>query len=223
MINLMNKKKKIEPSPWTLIKAEDGFVFDLNDAENQETIEKMLNKSFKGRSGYSDDHLVGYYILLERYLKQAKAFESRERILGYLKAVARIHYLSGFLNSRRRSKYEISSADIMGVMQKGTPIAPRRDYQSQAGYTDQQLDSFYSKNADVKSMTIEESIILGIDLERLLDAVHEKDKHMLDLIITGHRHVDIAQDMGLKENTASTMVKRLKGKLSTAWREQYEA
>jgi len=219
MINLMNRKKQIEPSPWTLIKAEDGFVFDLNDAENQETIEKMLHKSFRGRSGYSDDHLVSYYILLERYLKQVKAFENRERILGYLKAVARIHYLSGFLNSRRRSKYEISSSDIMGVMQKGTPVAPRRDHQ----YTDHQLDSFYSRNADAKSMTIEDSMIIEMDLAELLDAVHEKDKYMLGLIINEYRHVDIARDMGLKDNTAFTMVNRLKKKLRTAWRERYEA
>jgi DNA-directed RNA polymerase specialized sigma24 family protein len=203
-----------------MIKAEDGTVFDLNDADNQRTIEKMLGKSFKGRSGYSDDHVVSYYILLERYLKQAKIFENRERILGYLKAVARIHYLSGYLNARRRLRYEIASSDIMSVMQKGTPIATSRDYQS---YNDQQLDCFYSRNSDVNSMTIEDSMIMQMDLADLLDGVHEKDQYMLSLIIDEYRHIDIARDMGLKANTAFTMVNRLKKKLRTRWREQYEA
>jgi DNA-directed RNA polymerase specialized sigma24 family protein len=203
-----------------MIKAEDGTDFDLNDADNQQVIEKMLGKSFKGRSGYSDDHVVSYYILLERYLKQAKIFENRERILGYLKAVARIHYLSGYLNARRRLRYEIASSDIMSVMQKGTPIATSRDYQS---YNDQQLDCFYSRNSDVNSMTIEDSMIMQMDLADLLDGVHEKDQYMLSLIIDEYRHIDIARDMGLKANTAFTMVNRLKKKLRTRWREQYEA
>ena len=219
MINLLSRQKP-KAENWTMIKAEDGTVFDLNDADNQTTIEKMLGKSFKGRSGYSDDHVVSYYILLERYLKQAKIFENRERILGYLKAVARIHYLSGYLNARRRLRYEIASSDIMSVMQKGTPIATSRDYQS---YNDQQLDCFYSRNSDVNSMTIEDSMIMQMDLADLLDGVHEKDQYMLSLIIDEYRHIDIARDMGLKANTAFTMVNRLKKKLRTRWREQYEA
>jgi hypothetical protein len=219
MINLLSRQKP-KAENWTMIKAEDGTDFDLNDADNQQVIEKMLGKSFKGRSGYSDDHVVSYYILLERYLKQAKIFENRERILGYLKAVARIHYLSGYLNARRRLRYEIASSDIMSVMQKGTPIATSRDYQS---YNDQQLDCFYSRNSDVNSMTIEDSMIMQMDLADLLDGVHEKDQYMLSLIIDEYRHIDIARDMGLKANTAFTMVNRLKKKLRTRWREQYEA
>ena len=219
MINLLSRQKP-KAENWTMIKAEDGTDFDLNDADNQQVIEKMLGKSFKGRSGYSDDHVVSYYILLERYLKQAKIFENRERILGYLKAVARIHYLSGYLNARRRLRYEIASSDIMSVMQKGTPIATSRDYQS---YNDQQLDCFYSRNSDVNSMTIEDSMIMQMDLADLLDGVHEKDRYMLSLIIDEYRHIDIARDMGLKANTAFTMVNRLKKKLRTRWREQYEA
>ena len=219
MINLLSRQKP-KAENWTMIKAEDGTVFDLNDADNQTTIEKMLGKSFKGRSGYSDDHVVSYYILLERYLKQAKIFENRERILGYLKAVARIHYLSGYLNARRRLRYEIASCDIMSVMQKGTPIATRRDYQS---YNDQQLDCFYVRNSDVESIAVEDSMILEMDLADLLDGVHEKDQYMLSLIIDEYRHIDIARDMGLKANTAFTMVNRLKKKLRTRWREQYEA
>ncbi len=219
MINLVSRQKP-KAENWTMIKAEDGSIFDLNDADNQQVIEKMLGKSFKGRSGYSDDHVVSYYILLERYRKQAKIFENRERILGYLKAVARIHYLSGYLNARRRLRYEIASSDIMSVMQKGTPIATSRDYQS---YNDQQLDCFYSRNSDVNSMTIEDSMIMQMDLADLLDGVHEKDQYMLSLIIDEYRHIDIARDMGLKANTAFTMVNRLKKKLRTRWREQYEA
>jgi DNA-directed RNA polymerase specialized sigma24 family protein len=219
MINLLSRQKP-KAENWTMIKAEDGTDFDLNDADNQQVIEKMLGKSFKGLSGYSDDHVVSYYILLERYLKQAKIFENRERILGYLKAVARIHYLSGYLNARRRLRYEIASSDIMSVMQKGTPIATSRDYQS---YNDQQLDCFYSRNSDVNSMTIEDSMIMQMDLADLLDGVHEKDQYMLSLIIDEYRHIDIARDMGLKANTAFTMVNRLKKKLRTRWREQYEA
>lgn len=224
MINLVSRQKP-KAQNWTMIKAEDGTVFDLNDADNQTTIEKMLGKSFKGGSGYSDDHVVSYYILLERYLKQAKIFENRERILGYLKAVARVHYLSGFLNSRRRLKYEISSSDIMGVMKAGRNSSQwaSRDYQNQASYTDQQLDCFYSRNSDVNSMTIEDSMIMQMDLADLLDGVHEKDQYMLSLIIDEYRHIDIARDMGLKANTAFTMVNRLKKKLRTRWREQYEA
>ena len=90
MINLVSRQKP-KAENWTMIKAKDGSIFDLNDADNQQTIEKIVRRSFKGRAGYSDDHLVSYYVLLEKYLKQAKAFDDRNRILGYLKAVAGIH------------------------------------------------------------------------------------------------------------------------------------
>ena len=69
----------------------------------------------------------------------------------------------------------------------------------------------------------EDSIIHQMDLDDLLDGVHEKDRYMLDLMIDEYRHIDIARDMGLKANTAFTMVNRLKKKLRTRWREQYEA
>lgn len=219
MINLLSRQKPKTES-WTMIKAEDGTVFDLNDADNQEVIEKIVRRSFKGRSGYSDDHLVSYYVLLERYLKQAKIFDDRNRILGYLKAVAGIHYLSGYLNSTRRIKYEISNNDILRVdsrqaIHHGAWYRPH--------YNEQHLDYFYQNNSTIKPISPEDSIIHQLDLEDLLDGVHEKDRYMLDLMIDEYRHIDIARDMGLKANTAFTMVNRLKKKLRTRWREQYEA
>lgn len=219
MINLLSRQKPKAES-WTMIKAEDGTVFDLNDADNQETIEKIVRRSFKGRAGYSDDHLATYYILLEKYLKQAKSFDDRNRILGYLKAVAGIHYLSGYLNGQRRLNFEIANRDIIQVDSRqaihyGTWYRPQ--------YTEQHLDHFYQNNSTIKPLSPETAIIHQMDLEDLLDGVHEKDQYMLDLIIDEYRHIDIARDMGLKANTAFTMVNRLKKKLRTRWREQYEA
>ena len=219
MINLVSRQKP-KAENWTMIKAKDGSIFDLNDADNQQTIEKIVRRSFKGRAGYSDDHLVSYYVLLEKYLKQAKAFDDRNRILGYLKAVAGIHYLSGYLNSTRRIKYEISNNDTLKVdsrqaIHHGAWYRPH--------YNDQHLDYFYSGNSSVEIVNPEDSIIHQMDLNDLLDGVHEKDQYVLDLIIDEYRHIDIARDMGLKANTAFTMVNRLKKKLRTRWREQYEA
>lgn len=203
----MNRQTGRQTSTWTMIRAEDGFIFDLNDAENQETVKSIVKNTFKGRGGYDDDHLAGFYIELEKCLKKSYGFKDRGRILGYIRAVARFHYLTDYLSPKRRIKYEVANSIVINA----------------DSYSDYDLDAYYMDHASIDTTSPESSILIALDMQGFLSRLDDDDMPLIELMIQGHGYAETAKEMGVNANSLFTGTQRLRKRLQASWAKRYQA
>jgi DNA-directed RNA polymerase specialized sigma24 family protein len=63
--------------------------------------------------------------------------------------------------------------------------------------------------------------MIAHDLDMMLSHLAPDERHLIDLVSQGLRHIDVARLMGWKDNTTFVKIKRLRDKIKGIWIEGY--
>ena len=193
----------------------DGDHVDMADPDFIEMLESMIRKRFD--RAYTDDHLTSFYLLLDRYLInrrddiEAPNFRAKHYFYGYLKRLAQIHFYHEIHNGYRKDKWLITERQLIASKMRRA----EQHGGSSTDYIDTQLGSLRPTDSG------EESFIIAHDLDMMLSHLAPDERHLIDLVSQGLRHIDVARLMGWKDNTTFVKIKRLRDKIKGIWIEGY--